>query len=188
MSAVMNVTHDWITVFKTAATWGETRQDCSFWLGGFRSPLKESIFSVYFLFFPVFLSSPVYLSVIQTYLHSMNIIHRDLNSHNCLVREVRTCFLYTWVCVWTYLSSVICWGSSDTKQKRALLAVAVTNEAFLKTRCTQGTCSRNFRLTLLEQRQHCTCHMKTKFWDCRTHIRSVTLREIRSLELISNKA
>lgn len=24
----------------------------------------------------------------MTYLHSMNIIHRDLNSHNCLVREV----------------------------------------------------------------------------------------------------
>lgn len=24
----------------------------------------------------------------QAYLHSMNIIHRDLNSHNCLVREV----------------------------------------------------------------------------------------------------
>ncbi|ROL53203.1 LIM domain kinase 1 [Anabarilius grahami] len=26
-------------------------------------------------------------SLIQAYLHSMNIIHRDLNSHNCLVRE-----------------------------------------------------------------------------------------------------
>uniref|UniRef100_A0A8C5KEI0 LIM domain kinase 1 n=1 Tax=Jaculus jaculus TaxID=51337 RepID=A0A8C5KEI0_JACJA len=26
-------------------------------------------------------------SVFQAYLHSMNIIHRDLNSHNCLVRE-----------------------------------------------------------------------------------------------------
>lgn len=24
----------------------------------------------------------------MAYLHSMNIIHRDLNSHNCLVREV----------------------------------------------------------------------------------------------------
>lgn len=24
----------------------------------------------------------------MSYLHSMNIIHRDLNSHNCLVREV----------------------------------------------------------------------------------------------------
>lgn len=27
-------------------------------------------------------------SFLQAYLHSMNIIHRDLNSHNCLVREV----------------------------------------------------------------------------------------------------
>lgn len=25
------------------------------------------------------------------YLHTMNVIHRDLNSHNCLVREVSTC-------------------------------------------------------------------------------------------------
>lgn len=26
------------------------------------------------------------------YLHTMNVIHRDLNSHNCLVREVGTVF------------------------------------------------------------------------------------------------
>lgn len=45
-----------------------------------------------FLFFLTFLPLlSVCLSVIQAYLHSMNIIHRDLNSHNCLVREVRTC-------------------------------------------------------------------------------------------------
>lgn len=31
------------------------------------------------------ISMPLYP---QAYLHSMNIIHRDLNSHNCLVREV----------------------------------------------------------------------------------------------------
>lgn len=26
--------------------------------------------------------------LVKAYLHSMNVIHRDLNSHNCLVREV----------------------------------------------------------------------------------------------------
>lgn len=61
MSAAMNVTHDWIIVFKTAATWCETRQDCSFWLGGFRSPLKASTF--FFLILPAFLSSPICLSI-----------------------------------------------------------------------------------------------------------------------------
>lgn len=29
----------------------------------------------------------------KAYLHSMNVIHRDLNSHNCLVREVNNCFV-----------------------------------------------------------------------------------------------
>lgn len=34
----------------------------------------------------------------QAYLHSMNIIHRDLNSHNCLVREVSS--WGQWLGVW----------------------------------------------------------------------------------------
>lgn len=34
----------------------------------------------------------------QAYLHSMNIIHRDLNSHNCLVREVSSA------------GGQVCWG------------------------------------------------------------------------------
>lgn len=33
-----------------------------------------------------------HLSPSQAYLHSMNVIHRDLNSHNCLVRQVNKWF------------------------------------------------------------------------------------------------
>lgn len=38
----------------------------------------------------------IYIYIIspsQAYLHSMNVIHRDLNSYNCLVREVNRCFI-----------------------------------------------------------------------------------------------
>lgn len=34
------------------------------------------------------------LSLSKAYLHSMNVIHRDLNSHNCLVRQVNKWFHY----------------------------------------------------------------------------------------------
>lgn len=34
------------------------------------------------------------LFLFKAYLHSMNVIHRDLNSHNCLVREVNAFFKF----------------------------------------------------------------------------------------------
>lgn len=39
------------------------------------------------------LSNIYIISPSQAYLHSMNVIHRDLNSYNCLVREVNRCFI-----------------------------------------------------------------------------------------------
>lgn len=52
--------------------------------------LARLLIKTFYFFFCFDCSVPSCLSVIQSYLHSMNIIHRDLNSHNCLVREVRT--------------------------------------------------------------------------------------------------
>lgn len=33
-------------------------------------------------------SNALNVCLLKAYLHSMNVIHRDLNSYNCLVREV----------------------------------------------------------------------------------------------------
>lgn len=145
---------------------------------------KLLFFSLYFLFSLPF--CPL-LSVIQTYLHSMNIIHRDLNSHNCLVREVRS-RVRARVDIPVHKRHVFRWGITKGQlsstgalqiQKTKQSFVSINRLSLLKTCCTCVTCSGNFQLTQTKKALY-MCHMKTRGLYCRAHIWNVKLKEISS--------